>query len=150
MIVSVPEVTPVTDPADTVALLLLALHTPPDGVDVKVTGEPVHAVVAPEIVRPTGTPLTVTTCVAVAVPHDPEAIYFIVSIPKDIPFTTPPVVTVAWLLLEFHVPPVAASVKVMLSPEHTVEAPVIVPALAGVPMVMTWLSADVPQLLVIL
>ena len=50
-----------------------------------------------------------------------------VSIPGVTPVTVPPV-TVALVLVLFHMPPVIASASVMLDPAHTVDGPVMDPA----------------------
>ena len=61
-IVTLPAVTPVTTPPETVALPLLALHVPPDTPSVRVIFAPVLTVDAPEIV-PAVAALTVTTAI---------------------------------------------------------------------------------------
>ena len=68
----IPPTTPLEDPTVPIAVLLL-LHVPipPDAVaSVKVIVTPVHTDVEPVIAPATGVAFTVTTYVAVTVPHD--------------------------------------------------------------------------------
>jgi hypothetical protein len=68
--VSIPADTPVTNPPlVTVAVPLLALHTPPVAASVSVADVPIVTVDTPDIVPAFGIGLTVTACVAVAVPQ---------------------------------------------------------------------------------
>jgi hypothetical protein len=64
------------------------------------------------------------------------------------PVTTPALLMVATaVVLLLHVPPVVASVRVAVRPEHTVDAPVMIPA-DGVALIVTALvAAAVPQVL---
>ena len=68
--------------------------------------------------------------------------------PVDTPVTTPVPVTVAFALPALHTPPVAASVKLMVEPPHTVVGPLIVPALGAGLTVMSTEALPVPQALV--
>jgi hypothetical protein len=52
------------------------------------------------------------------------------------------------VLLLLHVPPPAPSINVMGAPEHKVEAPEIVPAVAVAETVMICIAEAVPQPLV--
>jgi hypothetical protein len=53
----------------------------------------------------------------------------IVTVPAATPVTTPAALTAPIdVLLLLQVPPVTESVKVIVAPAHTVEAPLIVPA----------------------
>lgn len=69
--VVVPAATPVTVPAALMvaAAGLLLLHTPPAAASVRVLEEPGHTIVAPLMVPADGTPVTVTTAVAPALPQ---------------------------------------------------------------------------------
>ena len=65
------------------------------------------------------------------------------------PVTTPDVFTVAILEApEVHTPPDVALANAVVALTHTVEAPVIVPALAEAFTVTTRVAATLPQLLV--
>lgn len=66
-----PALTPVTVPvALTLAMALLALlHTPPVVASVRVTEEPAHTVVGPDMVPADGAGLIVTVVVAATVPQ---------------------------------------------------------------------------------
>lgn len=63
------------------------------------------------------------------------------------PVTLPVLPTVAWLLLLVHVPPLTPSVKVTAVPAQIADVPVIVPAVAVVPIVTAKVVVAVPQLL---
>ena len=69
-----------------------------------------------------------------------------VSTPGVMPVTTPPVVTVAWVLLALHAPPGVASVIVARPPTQTVDGPEM--ALIEVPdeTDTTCVATTVPQL----
>jgi hypothetical protein len=72
-----------------------------------------------------------------------------VAAPVPTPVTTPVVLTEATAaLLVAHVPPDAASAKVMVEPIQTTEGPVMVPALAVVLTVMATEAEAVPQAVV--
>ena len=70
-----------------------------------------------------------------------------VSVPAKTPVTTP-LETVAFALAVLHVPPLAASLRVILAPTQTLVAPVIVPATGNGLTVITCVATAVPQLLV--
>ena len=70
-----------------------------------------------------------------------------VSVPAATPETIP-TNTVAVALLLLHKPPVAASVKVVVEPAHTVDVPVIVPASGCGLTVIIFVAVTVPQVLV--
>ena len=61
------------------------------------------------------------------------------------PVTTPVVPTVALALLLLQVPPDVASDNVIWEATHTVEGPVIVPALVMLPIVIIFVAVAVPQ-----
>jgi hypothetical protein len=67
-IVTVPTVTPVNRPPETVALPLLALHVPPATASDSVMFDPMFTLDGPDIV-PADTAFTVTTNVATAAPQ---------------------------------------------------------------------------------
>ena len=108
---------------------------------------PEHITEEPLMAGVGGSGLIVTSRVATAVLHVPVTVYFIVSVPAVTPVTTPPV-TVALLLEALHVPVVDVSVKVTVAPGHIVDAPLIAPTLTDIPIVIAWVSAADPQLLV--
>ena len=70
LIVSDPATTPVISPAETVADVLLLLHTPPAVASVSEIVEPAHTFEAPVTVPAVANGLTVISLVAVAEPHE--------------------------------------------------------------------------------
>ena len=76
-------------------------------------------------------------------------VYEIVVVPALTPVTTPLASTVAFdVETEVHVPPPAASAKLVVEPAQTMAVPVIVPAI-GIGLTVTiCVPATVPQLLV--
>ena len=71
------------------------------------------------------------------------------DVPADTPVTTPVEATVATPVeLELHVPPPAASVRLVVVPTHSVGVPVIVPATGSGFTVMVLVAVKVPQLFV--
>ena len=61
-----------------------------------------------------------------------------VAVPVDTPVTMPVLPTVATLMLPLlHVPPLVRSVSTVVAPEHTVNVPVMVPAMFGVTVTTT-------------
>lgn len=148
---ALPEVTPNTTPDAFIeaTLVLLLLHVPPVTAFVSVVLLPVQTTELPEIVPAVTGLLTTTVCVANAVPQLPETVYEISTVPVAKPVTLPVVLTVAIdVLLLLHVPPLTASVKVMLLPTQTTPGPEMVPADADVPTETLYVTRDVPQLLV--
>ena len=123
--VDVPAVIPVTTPVPepTIATVCaLLLHVPPVEASVKLTEEPTHTVAVP--VMPAGTGSTVTVVVAVQ-PKGNE--YVIVAVPSATEETTPlddPTVAIVISLL-LQVPPVAASLNVVVEPGQILSFPVI-------------------------
>ena len=123
MTVLVPAIVPVTvvvvPPVVTDTPVVL-VQFPPAIKSLKVIDEPLHIDEAPPI--PEGSALTVTTTVVAT----PAIVYEIVAVPTATPVTMPDVPTVAAkVLAECHVPPVAASVKAVVDPTHTLSAPVM-------------------------
>jgi hypothetical protein len=57
------------------------------------------------------------------------------------------VLTDACVLLALHTPPDVPSASVIVDPIQTVVGPVITPALAEVPMLIGFVTADMPQAL---
>jgi hypothetical protein len=143
-----PAATPVTMPPDTVAFVLLALHTPPGVPSVSVIEAPSHTLVDPEIVPAVIAAPIVTSSVAVAVPHEFVTVYITVSTPAVMAVNVPPPEIVALLLVTLHVPPGTTSVYAPVMPTQIVEEPVTVPA-DGLGVTLTVFTAEVvPQLLV--
>jgi len=84
---------------------------------------------------------------------DPQAlvtVYFTVSIPGVIPVTTPVPVTLAFVFVTLHTPPVTVSVITVNVPAHNELKPDITPALAAELTVTLYVATAVPQLLVTL
>jgi len=89
----------------------------------------------------------VMTAVAMALPQLVVTVYLMVSRPGVMPVTTPPALMVALPLLALHTPPEVALLKVMAAPAHTLVAPVIAPTAGGPIMVIVFVAAAEPQLL---
>ena len=71
-----------------------------------------------------------------------------VVLPADTPVTLPePSTAPTDKVTLLHTPPVAASVKAVFEPAHTIGVPVMVPAFGIGLTVTTWVAAAVPQLL---
>ena len=148
LIVSRPVITPVTaPPIPTVALVFELLHVPPVVASVRVMVDPAHTPAGPLMLPALGALLTATLHVADAVPQLPLTVYDMVDVPADTPVTTPPD-TVASALLLLHVPPGAASVRVIVDPIHTPAGPLIVPVTRAAPTVTGADAIAVPQALV--
>ena len=123
-IVADPAVTPYTAPVDrpTVPIaVLLLVHAPPLKPSLKLLVNPAHIWVEP-LIAP-GVALIVTACVAV---QPVGEVYVITVVPAVRPVKTPPELTVptAGVLLA-HVPPVVASLNVIVFPAHTAVRPLI-------------------------
>jgi hypothetical protein len=108
--------------------------TPP--YPVKLIVEPTHTLAGPVI--PLGVVLTDTTAV---VTH-PPTIYEIVAVPRLLPVTIPVVLltTATPALLDDHVPPVVALLRVVAEPTQTLITPVI-----GAIAALTVMVLDVEQ-----
>lgn len=108
----------------TVAMPVLALVNEPVGLILLIViVDPVHTTPPPLTVFPGLTEFTVT--VAVDVPQ--LVVYVIVAVPDATPVTTPvvePTEAIPVLPL-LQVPPVVASLRVVVAPAHTVNVPVI-------------------------
>ena len=122
--VTVPAVTPVTIPDEepTLALALLAVHTPPARVLVSAVLRPSQTVSVPLIVP--GAAFTVTP----AVTEQPVGMVYVTVVepapaPNKLPEDEPMVATVVLPLS--HVPPVSASVRVEDKPWHILVVPII-------------------------
>lgn len=149
--VGVPAPVPVTMPvALTLAIaVLLLLHTPPVAVSDKVMEEPWQTTVGPDIGLTAAAGFIVMILVATAVPQLLVTLYFMVSVPVVSPVTVPVVFTVAIVVNTLlHVPPLVASVRVMVEPTHTAAAPAILPALAAAVTTTFCDTVKVPQGLV--
>jgi hypothetical protein len=70
-----------------------------------------------------------------------------VAVPAAIPVTSPPGVTDTLVLLLLQVPPVMASVSVVVEPTQTPGAPAIVPASGVALMVIFFVAITDPQAL---
>ena len=116
---------PLTTPDDepTVAIVAsLLLHVPPVVISDNVVVDPTQTEAAPVIAD--GSALTVSD---LDVTHPADVVYVIFTVPADAPVTSPvALLTVATeVLLLLHVPPVVASVNVVVEPTHTADAPLI-------------------------
>lgn len=124
---AVPAAMPLTTPVvtSTVATsVLLLLQVPPVTALVSVVVVALQMLEDPDIVPVNGNGLTVMVVNAV---HPPGVVYVMFVVPDTTPFTTPfdmPMVATPVLLL-CHVPPVAASVSVVVALAHTAVAPEI-------------------------
>jgi len=122
---------------------------PPVVLAVKDVVDPIHTVAVPEMVVVPGDVLTVTTCENAAEPQLFEIVYDIAAVPAATPLTTPDELTVAIpVLLLLHVPPVTASVNVVVDPVHIMSVPLMIPGKGNGLTVMTWVAATVVQLFV--
>ena len=152
---TLPAATPVTSPVVlTVAIVgSVALHVPPAAPSVSVVVTPAQIVVVPVIAPADGSAFTVFIIVAVLLqPVLPSVIvYPIVAVPAAMPVTTPPATVAVPGALLLQVPPVAASVSVVVEPAHSLAVPVI-GATAGPASVVhvTELAAVQPAMLVTL
>jgi len=133
--VELPGATPVTMPVEeftvAAAVLLLLQVPPPVPVMVNVVDKPEHIDDAPLTVPAFATAFTVTSWVAVEVPHPFDSVYVMVEFPGDTLVTTPVVAsTVATpVLLLVQAPPLfPLELKLIADPLHTDEPPLMVPA----------------------
>ena len=69
-----------------------------------------------------------------------------ITVPLASPVTTPVAETVALPLLAAHVPPLTASVNVIVDETNTEERPVMVPAEAEPPTLTVVVAVALPQL----
>ena len=134
-----------TVPTDEVTLL----HAPPAAASVKAVCAPAQTTGVPVIVPAFGSGLTVTICVAAAVPQLLVTVYDIVVLPDAIPVTLPDASTVPTEdVTLLQAPPAAASVRAVIDPAQTTGVPVIVPATGSALTVTTAVVLALPQLLV--
>ena len=122
-----PPTAPLSEPTDTILLVLL--HSPPPTVSVRVILAPVHTPDGPVIA--VGDKLTVTV---ILVLQPVVAVKVMLLVPVATPVTTPVVetiVAVAGVPLT-HVP--APSVNVMCAPTHNADGP---PIGAGLALIVT-------------
>ena len=146
----VPEIKPDTTPVvETPAIVGLPLVQIPKGaVDASVVVEPTQTESAPVITPAIGEGLTVIAYLAVALPQVFVNVYTIVSMPAEIPVTTPVGETVAMpvdTLLQLIVPETEVSASVMLAPGHTESGPEITPAFGSGFTVTRVVVVAVPQ-----
>lgn len=133
------------------ALALLIAHVPLLTLAVRVSLLPSHTTAAPVIAPACGSGLMVMAFLTLSVPQALVIVYTIVSMPALTPITTPPPVipvTVAWLLVAVHVPPLAVSISVSAAASQTTVVPVIAPACGTCPIVTTCDVTNVPHELV--
>ena len=118
-----PITTPVPVPIVAIKVLLL-LHAPPPVASLRVVVPPTHILAVPAIAG--GPEVTVTVSVEIQLP--PRE-YEIVAVPTATPVTTPVVYpTVAFdVLLLVHVPPVTASLRLVVAPTQMLVTPLTGP-----------------------
>jgi hypothetical protein len=124
----VPAATPVTTPdVFTVAVAASALlHTPDGVVQASAVVVPLHKLKVPVTGATAVGALTVIIRVAIPVPHVLVTEYVMVTVPAEMPVTTPEVLTVARaVLLLLHTPPGVPLLKAVVSPVQTELLPVI-------------------------
>ncbi len=145
--VSIPAVIPLTSPPTTVALALVALHTPPGAPLVSVIVAPSHTLLAPKIVPAVRNAPIFTVLVATAVPQALVTVYTTVSSPVDTPDNNPPDVIVARALVTLQAPPGVALVYSDEVPAHKRAVPDMAATPEGTTVTVANATA-VPQLLV--
>jgi hypothetical protein len=149
--VEVPADKPLTTPAVSTDATngALLFQTPPDAVLLRLTVSPAHTEPAPVIAPADSITLTVTTRVAISVPHTFTTVYDMTTVPALVPVTTPvlPTLAIAVLLL-VHVPPAEVLFSVIVEPAHTVVSPEIIPANGSGLTVTTCKAVAEAQLLV--
>lgn len=138
--VLVPLETPVTVPAKIVATaVLLLLQVPVSVVSANAVVAPTYAVNVPVMAPTVGVVVTTNAAVLLVEPQELLNVYDTESDPAPTPVTTPVLeLTVAIeVLLLLHAPPVVASVKVTVPPEHTVSVPPIATGTEGAAFTVT-------------
>lgn len=122
VIVVLPAATPDTTPADTSAIVVLALLHDPEPVAVNVTLDPSHTLVGPVIA---GAAALTATVLMLRHPVPIEYVMFVD--PTDAPVTTPvvPPTDAIALLALLHVPPLTVLLSVIVVPTHTLIEPVL-------------------------
>jgi hypothetical protein len=141
VIVAVPVPVPVTIPVLPIVAtdVLLLAHVPPGVASDNESVVPMQIVAPPEGLIAAGLPLTVK----VAVTKQVALAYVITAVPTETPVATPvdePMVATDVLPL-LQVPPLVASVKVVVAPTHTESAPDIA---AGIALTVNALVAAQP------
>ncbi len=118
----VPALLPVTIPdASTDALAgRLLVHTPPDGVELKVVVLPIQVFKVPDML--VGVAFTVTFLVLLQLVLN---WYVIATVPAPMPVITLPVALATAALLLLQVPPAGELEKIVVRPVHTVAVPVM-------------------------
>jgi hypothetical protein len=150
-IIAVPADMPVTIPVVLAIAMPTApvLQIPPLAELLNEVVLPAQTVAVPVMVPASGSGLTVTICVATAVPQLFVTVYDIVAVPADTPVTTPLVLTVAIPEAPvLHVPPLTELLNVVVLPAQTVAMPVIAPASGSGLTVTICVVTAVPQLFV--
>ena len=132
VIVAVPAVMPVTSPVApfTVTFASALVQVPPVTMLASVTEAPAQTLSKPDIVPASGSALTVTAYVAVALPQlNVAAVYVIVAVPAVMPVTSPVApFTLTFASALLHVPPLTVLARVTEAPAQTLSRPDIVPA----------------------
>ena len=126
-------------------LPVVVLQVPPGARSTRLTVPPGHMVVPPVMLPAVKNAPTVTTLVVLAVPQLVVTVYFTVSVPGLIPVSNPVLLLiVACALVTLHTPALllVPSAMVVVVPEHTLDAPVIVPAVAVGFTVITSVAAQ--------
>ena len=148
--VVVPVAAPVNSPVPgaIVAIAVLALlQRPPTTVLLYIVVLPEHRDARPAIVPALGSVVTFIILVTVVDVQLLLTVYMMVSVPGEIPVTIPPL-TAAAALLALQIPPGTVFDKVMVEPVHTLEEPVMLPALGAGVILMILVTTAVPQPLV--
>jgi hypothetical protein len=117
--IAVPALAPLTVPFNTVALVLLLVHVPPDTPSVSTVVRPWQSI-ADEGLIADGALLTVTVAVAEQVPLE----YVMEATPTPVPSTIPVVPAETTDTEEetlLHVPPDVTSLNVSVLPRHMAE-----------------------------
>ena len=117
--VLIPEKAPENDTV-AIAGLPLVHETPPPVASVRNVVLPWHTSVLPDIAA--GAALTVTLYVLL---QPVGSVYVIIAVPAELPVTFPEPPPVTVVLSELHVPPLVASLSVIVELSHTLTGPVI-------------------------
>src|ERR1700744_4787479 len=124
--VTVPAALPVTLPLASIVATVLSLevHVPPLVASVSVMMLPAQTVLLPRIGAVVGGALTVTVVVWLLEQMPFVMVYVMVTVPTALPVTLPAASIVAIVLsLEVQVPPLVASVNVIVLPAQTILLP---------------------------
>ena len=141
--------TPVVELTVAAAGLLLLQVPPLLPLLVNVADKPAHTEDAPLTEPAFATALTFTVAEVEDVAHAEVTVYVMVAVPVPVPKTTPFTSTIAIAaLLVLHIPPAVPLVlKLIVELAHTLEGPLIVPALAAGLTVTLYVANDDPQVL---